>query len=211
MSWDPTNKTKENYFWIGPERPWEEEKYGFYPRGMGDILYNTYRMIVETNDKSWWARQSFEICTNLLKKGLRWPIYKQELNEQYIAKNWFEQRRSIRKYERYKRERENNPEDEIEPVLCLYRPQTSITRDPYIMMRRCAVHLGIDQERLPRMPWHLILWRRKLRAWENAMRGKKNMYLFFLKFTIESDKQFVKDLERFMREAYEIKYNINLN
>ena len=207
MSWDGTNKVKEGYFYRGPERGWELEKYGFYPRGLGDLLYNTYRMIVETNDKSDWAVKAFLKCTDLLREGKRWPDYMQDENALFIADDWFQQQASVDNYYKYKEERVVDPT--IEPVLCLYRPQTSITRDPYIMMRRCAVHLGIDQRDLPKMPWHLILWRRKIRAWERAMRGKSNMYLFFRKFTIESDKHYVQDLECFMREAYDIKYSIN--
>ena len=57
------------------------DTYGFYARGMGDLIYNTLRKIIETNDKSEWAYKAFEACSELLIQGKRWPDY---MNQQDV-------------------------------------------------------------------------------------------------------------------------------
>jgi len=52
---------KEGYFYIAPGK------------GNGDLLYNTCRMIIETNDKSQWAVDSLVDVFDCLIIGIRWP------------------------------------------------------------------------------------------------------------------------------------------
>ena len=59
--WSKDDYIKHGYFYIAPGH------------GNGDLLYNTLRMIIETNDKSDWARTAFLEVFMCLLEGLRWP------------------------------------------------------------------------------------------------------------------------------------------
>lgn len=73
MTWDIEEFYKEGYFYRGPEKEWEFDEYGFYPRGLGDLIYNTLRKIIETNDKNKWAHWALVASGDLLIQGKRWP------------------------------------------------------------------------------------------------------------------------------------------
>ena len=70
---DISELVKEGNWYRGPERDWEKNLYGFYPKGIGDLIYNNLRKIIETEDKSNWAYKVFDQCTVLLINGKRWP------------------------------------------------------------------------------------------------------------------------------------------
>ena len=80
--WDIKDFTKEGYFYRGIKKLWELFKYGFYPCGMGDLIYNTLRKIIETNDKSEWAHRALDECAVLLYLDKRWPDY---MNEEVVG------------------------------------------------------------------------------------------------------------------------------
>lgn len=63
MSWSKTNFVKRWIFYLD-KRP---------TQGNGDLLYNTFRMIIATEDKSEWAYRAFEACFDCLAHGERWP------------------------------------------------------------------------------------------------------------------------------------------
>ena len=71
--WDANRLVKEGYFYRGPQKEWEFDLYGFYPRGLGDLIYNTMRKIIETDDRSGWAYTSLCYCGDLLDQRMRWP------------------------------------------------------------------------------------------------------------------------------------------
>ena len=73
MSWNKDKFYKEGNYYRGPEEKWEHALYGFYPRGLGDLIYNTLRVILETNDMSEWAQDSLLKCVLLLHSRKRWP------------------------------------------------------------------------------------------------------------------------------------------
>ena len=61
MSWDKNDYIKVGYFYFAPGH------------GNGDLLYNTCRKIIETNDKSDWARWSLVKVCCCLSMRIRWP------------------------------------------------------------------------------------------------------------------------------------------
>jgi len=64
---------KDGDWYRGPEKDWEYDLFGFYPRGLGDLIYNNLRKIIETDDTSDWAQNVFDRCAILLVLGKRWP------------------------------------------------------------------------------------------------------------------------------------------
>ena len=64
---------KENGWYRSQEKDWELELYGFFPKGLGDLIYNNLREIIESDDKSKWAYKVFDKCIVLLIQGKRWP------------------------------------------------------------------------------------------------------------------------------------------
>ena len=63
MSWSIDNFVKTPYG-VRDAREWI---------GNGDWSINTFKFIVQTNDKSVWARTAFNICWTALENGCRWP------------------------------------------------------------------------------------------------------------------------------------------
>lgn len=166
MSWDINKFYKEGHFYRGPQKDWEYFLYGFNPRGLGDLIYNTLRKIIETNDKSHWAYSAFQECADLLVYGKRWP---DELNPPNIPGK--------------------------EP----YRSQFSVTRDPFIALWACAIHLNRKQfikAKPPRKLYSPEVW-----AWRRALLGKRNCYKFFRRIT-PGRRNFVKALDDLMWNAY---------
>ena len=58
--WNAFERYKDGLFYMGPG-------------GNGDLLYNTARKIIETDDKSEWAQSSLEAIFRCLNDGKRWP------------------------------------------------------------------------------------------------------------------------------------------
>jgi len=71
--WKIEEYFKEGYFYRRKSEQWEFDDWGFYPNGIGDLIYNTLRVIIETEDKSRWAEWAFIECSMLLSRGKRWP------------------------------------------------------------------------------------------------------------------------------------------
>ena len=70
---DISNLKKVDGWYRGLEKEWEFKLYGFYPKGLGDLIYNNLRKIIETDDTSKWAQGIFDKCAVLLVQGKRWP------------------------------------------------------------------------------------------------------------------------------------------
>lgn len=64
---------KDKGWYRGLKKDWEFEAYGFYPRGLGDLIYNNLRRIIEDKDTSKWAENVFNKALVLLIQGKRWP------------------------------------------------------------------------------------------------------------------------------------------
>ena len=156
--WKIEEYFKEGYFYRRKSEQWEYDDWGFYPNGIGDLIYNTLRVIIETDDKSMWAINSFSLCASLLRDGKRWP---DSMNDE--------------------------PTD-------IYRSQFSMTRDPWILMYACAIHLGFDSFIKDKIP--LRLYSPKTWAWRRDLLGKWNLYKLW-KWLLPPKKQFVKDLHYF--------------
>ena len=167
MSWDITEFYKEGSYYRGPEKQLELAVYGFYPRGLGDLIYNTLRKIIETNDKSPWAYTAFSNCSELLYQGKRWP-------------------------------------DCVNPLVIEgkepYRSQYSMTRDPWVTLYACAVHLNRKQYIQYAKP-PLKLYSPEVWAWRRALLGKRNLYRLW-RWMSPARKDYVKVLDNLMWNAY---------
>lgn len=96
---------------------WEREVYGFFPNGIGDVLFRTAHYALIECDENMLLR-----VADQLKLRQRWPDFMMEGNEDRFAKNRFQYRRSKRKHE------------SGESQYRLYRPQGGMTRDPFNML-----------------------------------------------------------------------------
>lgn len=174
------------YLYFGEPKEYEKEQYGFYPLGMGDIIYNTLRKIIEDNDTGTWANLAYEKCKRLLRKNKRWPDYMSVAIvyqghsfaccrlHQWITKQL--KKLGLVKYEKY-------------------RSQTSMTRDPWVMFYCCAIHLHNRCDISFKPPWWL--YRPELWSWRRKMLGKWNMYKLWYKLT-PARKDYVQVLDAYL-------------
>lgn len=134
---------------------WELDQFRQDAKAKGDIIYNTCRKIIDDNDCSEWAYRALEICAELLYERKRWP---DEFNHPNDAKNINEYIISKLFY------------DAGDNDWRLYRPQTNMTRDPWIYWIALCVHLNRRQFiEVVTIPFYLYLnspttwvWRRFL-------------------------------------------------
>jgi len=176
---------KEGFFYVKDASSWEKGvRWGFDRCVIADLVYDTCRKIIETDDKSPWAHLALFNCRELLFEGKRWPDYL----EDNVPNHW---KRNLPILKRF-----------YFKNVKWYRSQYSVTRDPYILLYACVVHLGVDLGSCPNIPWYL--YSPKTWAWIRALKGKRNSYLFWSKRT-SSDKQFVIDLNKLMTDSYENK------
>ena len=77
-------RVKEGYFYRSNHKTWQKKIYGFLARGLGDLWYNLFRMIILTDDKSEWAQHAVLYAIVWMNSGLRWP---NKFNNKHIAKN----------------------------------------------------------------------------------------------------------------------------
>ncbi len=164
--WSIDKFHKEGDFYRSVGKWWEFHIYGFFPAGLGDLIYNTLRMIIETNDKSPWAYKSFAICSELLSHGKRWPD-------------------------------ELSPPNIIDPVP--YRSQFDMTRDPWIALYACAIHL--DRKQFIEQKPPKDLYNPKVWQWRRALLGKRNIYRLLHKLS-PGRRDYVKALNKLMWNAY---------
>ena len=125
--------------WILDGNCWRDENSG----DAGDYIYNAMSREIDMNNKSDRAHRAYEECRDLLATGRRWP---DRLTQSDTAKNFIQWWLS-KKYT---------------------RPQHYLTRDPYLAVITCAVHLGrADEIKDIKIPWYCYSprtwrWRKKL-------------------------------------------------
>ena len=97
----------------------------------GDLIFNTMARIIDMGDISDWAHASFDECKQLLSEDKRWP---DRLNQENTAKNMLQYWWAKFLWRLNLRE------------LTHSRPQSGMTRDPYIATITCALHLSRPEE-----------------------------------------------------------------
>ncbi len=182
------DKHKEHLYYRDEIKPWQRDVWGFHVRGLGDLWYNTLRIIIEKIDKSDWAYRAFDHTLEHMIQGKRWPDKLQEGKTDHIANNRLQRIWTRLLYNMNLR------------ATKMYREQQSMTRDPWIMLYACAIHLGRDPRTLPYPQWWL--YRPRVWAWIRALKGKRNCYLLMDK--VKHKKTFVQILDYFMRWSYQL-------
>jgi len=183
---------KENGLYWDAEKNWQKEQYGFYPRGLFDVIYNTMRKIIEDGDHSEWAHSAIDTCSTLLQSGIRYPV-------SYIPDNMAKNRLDLAWNKLMHAEGKNQK----------YGPICKLTRDPYIyLFTACAI---MDREEVivsMTIPWYLyrpLVWQ-----WHKYL---KNPTLKNLKHYERMEnrnhprKEFVKNLQRYRRLAVNLYAN----
>ena len=145
-----SNFDKVGGFWRDEQKLWQKLRYGFYPCGLFDLLYNTCRKIIDDKDFSPWAYEALERCADLLSRGIRYPGIEQ------MAKNRVGLRISKILY-RLRLVKHQK-----------YGPNTKLTRDPYCYFFIACVVLDRRQFiQAIKVPWYLYAphfwaWKRYL-------------------------------------------------
>lgn len=179
--WKIEEYFKEGWFYVKNASKWDiNVRWKFVRCAIADIIYDTLRKIIETNDKSPWAIIAFYYCEDLLRSGERWPDYL----EKQVPYHW------KRNFPILKRFYFKN--------ASWYRSQYSVTRDLHILLRACAVHLGLDPSIRPSLP--LLKYSPKTWSWARALNGKWSCYKFW-KWLLPPKKQFVQDLHKFRESS----------
>ena len=194
---DISELKKDGDWYRGPVKQWEVDYYGFCGRGMGDLIYNNLRKIIETEDKSEWAYEVFDRCIVLLIQGKRWPDEIQDEYKEFIAKNrvhlWVN--KILKRL------------GKVEFEKC--RHQKSMTRDPWVMFYSACIYLNkrefIHLRPQPR------LYRPNLWALRKALIGEKNYYVFWRAINValhampmsKPRKDFVQILEKYRNWCYD--------
>ena len=110
--------------WYKQDRFWRRKDNN--RSGTGDIIFNTLTKIILDGDRSLWAVMAFIKCAMLLIARKRWP---NDLNTGYEAPNrivWFILRITKKLFNKPNR---------------LYKPQSRMSRDPFIALGACYEHL----------------------------------------------------------------------
>jgi len=113
---------------LAPSKHWEKDNYGFWPEGMGDCISRTMGEARRNKDT-----QHIEKCADLLIQRKRWPDEIQEENREFIANNTPQQWLSRWMYKLGWREH------------TLYRPQSQMSRDPFIHLWSACYVTGLTQ------------------------------------------------------------------
>jgi len=181
------NKVKDepNHVWRGEYKPWQVEKWGFAPCGLGDMWTITCRMIIIEGDRSKWAQLAMFTTFEHLYFNKRWP---DSYNNEHISSNriqfyWSKFLYCLK----------------LRPTR-LYRPQKSITRDPWIYFMCAAVYIGEYDYLQYRPPWYLyrpIVW-----EWFKALEGRRNIYIFLTRFIPKRRPDYVHIMDQYMMDAY---------
>ena len=197
---------KENGYYRDIIKMWQFLKYGFYPCGLFDLIYNTCRKLIDEKDTSDWGYEALVSCVELLEAGIRYPWYeapktvaKNRIDEAF-SKLWWNLSYKVddtgeikrRKFIRFTKHQK-------------YGPPTKLTRDPYIyFFTACVVLNRLQFIHVISIPWYLysrITWR-----WHKYLKNptEENLQRYE---TLENKnhprKGFVKNLQKYRRLAVE--------
>lgn len=186
--WLKQPREKVGLVYLAPYKEWEVDIWGFSDRGIGDVWYNTLRMIILTDDKSDWAERALFNALSYMKEGKRWGDEFQADHKDHIAKNRIDWEFSKLLYKLKLRSTKK------------YRPQKGMTRDPWIMLYCCAIHLFGQIKGLPKPQWWL--YRPTVWEWHKALLGRKNLYCLLRLYKPRKRPDFVHVLDEYMDRFY---------
>ncbi len=113
---------------LSPGKKWQEELYGFNPRGKGDVLFRTSLAAIAFKYQG--VEMLSEVKKNL-REGRRWP-------------SWLDSERDARsRWDKYIADRRHEKKPGKYPRT-KYRWVKGMTRDPYIMFWIACKLLGLD-------------------------------------------------------------------
>ena len=169
---------KDGPFWRKASPGWEVRKYGMEVNGKGDLIFNTLDKIIRDGDTSEWAHMSLKACKDLLINRKRWL---DRMNQSCDANTYFEWYVSRIRYKLgiksiwYEWREKIDGYIPVEELRVLYRPQSDMTRDPYIAFYTACVLLDhkdwINDVTVLRKLWRPNLW-----AWRKYLITGKKKY-----------------------------------
>jgi len=192
---------KDRGWYRGPVKDWEVSMFGFAPKGLGDLIYNTLRKIIEDDDKSEWAEEAFDKCAVLLLQNKRWP-------DALDPKNSCNNIASSLYYKlKFKLVKQFASKD-IGSYKFKFRSQNDMTRDPWVLFYAVCIHLDKREFIDLKPPWRLYFTGSILWELRKALVGKKNNYLLLRKVNdfihkIFARKDFVSELKRWREWSYD--------
>lgn len=144
---------KENHFYRKKSSDYENMVYGQIVDSKGDLIFNTLSKIIDDNDTSEWARLAFMMCGGLLECRMRWPHCMNQPND---SKNWIQWRwsQALRRLNIRKTE--------------MYRPQKSITRDPFYPFFYLCIKFG-RKDLIKEVTLPFYLYRREIWRWRRRL------------------------------------------
>lgn len=182
---------KEGYFWRKLSPEWEIDVYGYSIDSKGDLIFNSCANIIDDKDGSDWAAMALILCKGLLQDGVRWP---NTMNQPCDARTRLRWRWS---------------------QLCFktkivkkvkYRPQRSITRDPFIVLYTAYMinnPFSIYHIRKTPMPRRLFtpgVW-----AWRKYLiTGSDLSFRIYNLFRYRGKRDYVVRLQKYMDLAVKI-------
>ena len=150
-------------------KDWEEPKYGFRPEGIGDCIGRSVKVGLAHNDYT-----MVRLCLDLIQERKRWPDELEPVNgaenriDYWISKIKYKLKIPSSWYE-FSAYGDAMP---VKKVTQKYRPQKSITRDPYIGVI-CAIELmpyfPLDTIKRIKIPWYLYLNAIDLYHWKKYL------------------------------------------
>jgi len=148
------------YYWcITPSGKWlmatsTKDNYGYAPDGKGDLALRMAFYALVTGDVD-----VIKACIKLLNERKRWP---DGLNHENDARNIIDQYWSILLHKIFKTR------------TVKYRPQRSITRDPYLMLSCAIFWHQYEMIRDLKIPWRIM--RPDLYHWKKYLETRDNIH-----------------------------------
>lgn len=192
----------DGLFWRHHDPEWAIKLRGADSQSKGDVIFNTLKRIIDQEDFSRWAYNSFEECGSLLIQGKRWP---DRMNQHDDCKGWicfYWQKIKFFVYKQaekvYKRSGNKTAKRVMNAIHCKHGHQKNVTRDGWTMLfvaaskmnRAQFFHIKVRPGRLWRPNW--MRWIKYLRTgdWEYRER--------YLKYLRPSNKEYVQRLHYYI-------------
>jgi hypothetical protein len=165
MNEDLTYYFEDNGFIRCLSPKWEHEEYGFFPNGIGDVLFRTAHYALIEGDED----MLFRVGDQLMLRQ-RWPNFMMEGNKDRFAKNRFQYKRSKCRYKT------------METQYRLFSPQNRMSRDPFIMFY-CATNIMNTRPlfKIIKPVWYN--WRPPFNSWYRYLFTKNRIWKWWYEFT----------------------------